>query len=57
MWEVMNIDRELWGSSVVVVFDSVRVFVAEHFLGDWFDVLLCDECGDVKDSNVAVLVA
>ena len=43
MAEVMSIGRVLSSPQVIVVLNSIWIFVADHLRSDWLDVLVLNE--------------
>lgn len=43
MTEIMSIGRVLSSPQVVIILDSVWIFVADHLRSDWLDVLILYE--------------
>ena len=43
MWEIMSVGAILGSSKVVIVFNPVRVFIANHINSNWFQLLFFNE--------------
>ena len=57
MREIMSIGAILGSPKVVVVFNSVRIFIANHVNSDWFQLLLFYKLRKVNNTNISKLIS
>lgn len=56
-WEIMSIGWVLGCSYIVIIFDSIWIFVSNHFRCNRFDIIFFDEGWKINNSNITKFIS